>query len=168
MGFQAAIRLADFDLIGNAGLNAPLYIYVSRWFGRRRGSALALISSGSYIAGAVWPTIFERAIAVYGWRTSMIAYAALEVVVISDGSVDRTTEVAAEHGAHVIRLPFNLGIGGAVQTGFRYAWEHGYEVAVRCDGDGQHDPAELPKVLAPVLLMAPALVVPSPQAMLAV
>jgi MFS family permease len=69
-------------LIGNAGLNAPLYIYVSRWFDRRRGSALALISSGSYIAGAVWPTIFERSIAVYGWRTSMMAYAALEVVVI--------------------------------------------------------------------------------------
>jgi hypothetical protein len=75
----------------------------------------------------------------------------LAVVVISDGSSDRTAEVAAEHGAHVIRLPFNLGIGGAVQTGFRYAWERGYELAVRCDGDGQHDPAELPKVLAPVL-----------------
>jgi len=69
-------------LIGNAGLNAPLYIYVSRWFDRRRGSALALISSGSYIAGAVWPTIFERAIAAYGWRHTMLAYAALEIVVI--------------------------------------------------------------------------------------
>ncbi len=77
--------------------------------------------------------------------------AELDVVVISDGSVDRTAEVAAEHGAHVIRLPFNLGIGGAVQTGFRYAWESGYDLAVRCDGDGQHDPAQLPKVLAPVL-----------------
>jgi glycosyltransferase involved in cell wall biosynthesis len=75
----------------------------------------------------------------------------LDVVVISDGSGDRTAEVAAEHGAHVLRLPFNLGIGGAVQTGFRYAWENGYELAVRCDGDGQHDPGELPKVLAPVL-----------------
>jgi glycosyltransferase involved in cell wall biosynthesis len=73
------------------------------------------------------------------------------VVVVSDGSVDRTAEVAAAHGAHVVRLPFNLGIGGAVQTGFRYAWENGYELAVRCDGDGQHDPSELPKVLAPVL-----------------
>ena len=50
------------------------------------------------------------------------AFAAdLEVVVVSDGSVDRTAEVAAEHGAHVVRLPFNLGIGGAVQTGFQYA-----------------------------------------------
>jgi glycosyltransferase involved in cell wall biosynthesis len=75
----------------------------------------------------------------------------LDVVVISDGSADRTAEVAAEHGARVVRLPFNLGIGGAVQTGFRYAYERGYELAVRCDGDGQHDPAELPKVLAPVL-----------------
>ncbi len=69
-------------LIGNAGLNAPLYIYVSRWFDRRRGSALALISSGSYIAGAVWPTIFERAIAAYGWKASMLAYAGFEVAVI--------------------------------------------------------------------------------------
>jgi glycosyltransferase involved in cell wall biosynthesis len=75
----------------------------------------------------------------------------LDVVVVSDGSVDRTAAVAAEHGAHVVRLPFNLGIGGAVQTGFRYAWENGYELAVRCDGDGQHDPTELPKVLEPVL-----------------
>jgi glycosyltransferase involved in cell wall biosynthesis len=75
----------------------------------------------------------------------------LEVVVVSDGSTDRTVEVAAARGAHVIRLPFNLGIGGAVQTGFRYAWEHGYEVAVRVDGDGQHDPSQLDRVLAPVL-----------------
>ena len=47
------------------------------------------------------------------------------------------------HGARVVTLPFNLGIGGAVQTGFRYAAEHGYELAVRVDGDGQHDPSEL-------------------------
>ena len=70
-------------VIGNAGLNAPLYIYVSRWFDRRRGSALAFISSGSYIAGAVWPMIFERAIAAYGWRATMLAYAALVIAVIA-------------------------------------------------------------------------------------
>jgi glycosyltransferase involved in cell wall biosynthesis len=74
-----------------------------------------------------------------------------EIVVIADGSVDRTPEVAAAHGAKVVRLPFNLGIGGAVQTGFRYAHEHGFELAVRVDGDGQHDPQELPAILAPVL-----------------
>jgi glycosyltransferase involved in cell wall biosynthesis len=75
----------------------------------------------------------------------------LDVVVVSDGSIDRTAAVAEARGAHVLALPFNLGIGGAVQTGFRFAWEQGYQLAVRCDGDGQHDPAELPKVLAPVL-----------------
>jgi len=75
----------------------------------------------------------------------------LEVVVISDGSTDRTVEVAAEAGAHVLRLPFNLGIGGAVQTGFQYAWEQGYELAVRLDGDGQHDPSQLAVIVAPVV-----------------
>ena len=59
-----------------------LYIYVSRWFDRRRGSALALISSGSYLAGAVWPPVFERAIANFGWRQTMLWYALAEIVVI--------------------------------------------------------------------------------------
>jgi glycosyltransferase involved in cell wall biosynthesis len=75
----------------------------------------------------------------------------LDVVVVDDGSTDRTAEAARACGASVVRLPFNLGIGGAVQTGFRYAWEHGFDVAVRVDGDGQHDPSELGAVLAPVL-----------------
>jgi glycosyltransferase involved in cell wall biosynthesis len=75
----------------------------------------------------------------------------LDVVVVSDGSHDRTQAVAREAGAKVLQLPFNLGIGGAVQTGFRYAWENGYDLAVRCDGDGQHIPTELPKVIAPVV-----------------
>jgi glycosyltransferase involved in cell wall biosynthesis len=75
----------------------------------------------------------------------------LDVVVVDDGSYDRTAAVAREAGARVVRLPFNLGIGGAVQTGFRYAAEQGYDVAVRVDGDGQHDPAQLDRILAPVL-----------------
>jgi hypothetical protein len=75
----------------------------------------------------------------------------LELVVVSDGSTDRTADVAAAHGAHVVSLPFNLGIGGAVQTGFRFAWEQGYELAVRLDGDGQHDASQLPVVVAPVV-----------------
>jgi len=75
----------------------------------------------------------------------------LDVVVVCDGSVDATAANAEAAGARVLRLPFNLGIGGAVQTGFRYAWEHGYELAVRCDGDGQHVPSELSKVIEPVV-----------------
>ena len=74
-----------------------------------------------------------------------------EIAVVDDGSTDRTAGVAADRDAHVIRLPFNLGIGGAMQTGYRYAFEHGFDVAVQVDGDGQHDPAELPKILEPLL-----------------
>jgi glycosyltransferase involved in cell wall biosynthesis len=77
--------------------------------------------------------------------------AGLDIVVIDDGSIDRTAAVARAAGAHVLRLPFNLGIGGSVQTGFRYAYENGYELAVRVDGDGQHDPSQLGKVIAPVV-----------------
>jgi MFS family permease len=69
-------------LIGLGGINAPLYIYVSRWFDRKRGSALALISSGSYLAGALWPPVFEHAIASVGWRQTMLYYAVAEIVII--------------------------------------------------------------------------------------
>jgi glycosyltransferase involved in cell wall biosynthesis len=75
----------------------------------------------------------------------------LDVVVIDDASHDETALRAREHGARVVTLPFNLGIGGAVQTGFRYAAAHGYELAVRVDGDGQHDPGELGPLVAAVL-----------------
>jgi MFS family permease len=69
-------------LLGNAGLNAPLYVYVSRWFDKRRGSALALIASGQYISGALWPPIFDHAIAAYGWRQTMFVFGLAEMAVI--------------------------------------------------------------------------------------
>ena len=74
----------------------------------------------------------------------------IHVVVVDDASDDDTSAVAQRHGATVLPLLFNVGIGGAVQTGFRYALEQDYDVAVRLDGDGQHDAAELPKLLAPL------------------
>jgi glycosyltransferase involved in cell wall biosynthesis len=74
----------------------------------------------------------------------------IETLVIDDGSTDRTSAVAKEHGARVVRLPFNLGIGGAMQTGFRYAHAERFDVAIQVDGDGQHDAAELGKLLAPL------------------
>ncbi len=69
---------------------------------------------------------------------------------VDDASSDATADVAETHGATVLRLPFNVGIGGAVQTGFRFARDEGYEVAVRLDGDGQHDASELGALLAPI------------------
>jgi glycosyltransferase involved in cell wall biosynthesis len=69
-----------------------------------------------------------------------------DVVVVDDGSTDRTRERAEEAGATVIQHAFNLGIGGAVQSGFQYAMRGGYDVACQVDGDGQHDPAYLPRL----------------------
>jgi len=69
-------------LLGNAGINAPLYVYISRWFDRRRGTALALIASGPQLAGLIWPMIFERMIAVSDWRYTMLIYAAVQIVVV--------------------------------------------------------------------------------------
>ena len=69
-------------LFGNACINAPLYVHVARWFDRRRGSAVALISSGQYLAGTVWPVFFATGIAALGWRGMMLGYAVFVVVMI--------------------------------------------------------------------------------------
>ena len=74
-----------------------------------------------------------------------------DIVVIDDGSTDDTARLAERAGARVVRLPYNLGIGGAVQTGFKYAWERGFDIAVQVDGDGQHDAHEIPKLLGPLI-----------------
>lgn len=69
-------------LLGNSCQFAPLVVYVSRWFDRRRGSALALIASGQYIAGIIWPTLFQRGIATLGYRETMLVFALVEVAAI--------------------------------------------------------------------------------------
>ena len=74
-----------------------------------------------------------------------------EIIVVDDGSTDSTAALAEAAGALVVRLPFNLGIGGAVQTGLQYAREHRFDVAVQVDADGQHDPSQLPRILAPIV-----------------
>ncbi len=74
-----------------------------------------------------------------------------DVVVINDASTDRTADaVKSKDGVKLIDLPINLGIGGAVQTGFRYALKGGYDVAVQIDGDGQHRASEAEKLITPV------------------
>jgi glycosyltransferase involved in cell wall biosynthesis len=74
----------------------------------------------------------------------------LDVCVVDDGSSDETAAVARSLGWTVLRLPMNLGIGGAVQAGYLWAFEHGHDVAVQIDGDAQHDPAYLESLLAPL------------------
>jgi glycosyltransferase involved in cell wall biosynthesis len=70
------------------------------------------------------------------------------VLVVDDGSADGTTGIAQAAGAAVATLPFNLGVGGAMRTGFRYALEHGFDAVVQVDADGQHDPVSVPALVA--------------------
>jgi glycosyltransferase involved in cell wall biosynthesis len=71
----------------------------------------------------------------------------VDVLVVDDGSSDATSAVALAAGALVATLPYNLGVGGAMRTGYRYACDHGYEVAIQVDADGQHDPRYVPKLV---------------------
>lgn len=70
-----------------------------------------------------------------------------DVLVVNDGSTDSTAAVASEAGATVLQLPFNLGVGGAMRAGFKYAVRMGYDTVIQVDADGQHDPADIRRVL---------------------
>ncbi|KHF35107.1 Undecaprenyl-phosphate mannosyltransferase [Paenibacillus sp. P1XP2] len=75
----------------------------------------------------------------------------IEMVIINDCSSDSTALLCNKLGVEVVNLPCNLGIGGAVQTGYKYALAHGYDIAVQVDGDGQHNPEYLSKLIQPIL-----------------
>jgi MFS family permease len=116
-------------LLGNAAIHAPLYVYVTRWFEARRGTALALIASGQYVAGAVWPPIFERAVAAYGWRQCMVGFGifvaavAIPLAALFLSSPPELTEAkpsapgAAGKGT-VLNLPPNLVFGMLAAASF--------------------------------------------------
>jgi glycosyltransferase involved in cell wall biosynthesis len=74
----------------------------------------------------------------------------LDIVIVNDCSLDSTREVVMKRDCVLLDLPVNLGIGGAVQCGFRYAFNNGYDVAIQLDGDGQHPAGEIPKLLQPM------------------
>lgn len=78
-------------------------------------------------------------------------FSGADIIVISDGSTDNTSAEAKGAGADVIELPFNLGYGAALQTGFKHALNKGYEYAVQMDADGQHDPSSIKTLIEPVL-----------------
>ncbi len=80
-------------------------------------------------------------------QTCKIHDTLIRMVVVDDGSSDQTAQVARMHGAYVVRHPFNLGIGATVQTGFRFALSHGADWVIQIDGDGQHMPSEITRLL---------------------
>ncbi|MCY9664834.1 glycosyltransferase family 2 protein [Paenibacillus alginolyticus] len=84
-----------------------------------------------------------------------------DIVVINDCSTDNTSEIAKKHGVIVIDLPCNLGIGGAVQTGYLYARNNNYDVAIQVDGDGQHNPEYIENLIAPIINRSANLVIGS-------
>jgi MFS family permease len=109
-------------LLGAAGMFAPLMTYVSRWFDRRRGTAIALISAGQYVAGALWPALFQFGINTIGWRHTMLAYAVFVVVVIlplaaiylrppPDAAALGSMYAGPRVGEPVLGLPPNLVLG---------------------------------------------------------
>jgi glycosyltransferase involved in cell wall biosynthesis len=71
----------------------------------------------------------------------------VDVLVVDDGSTDDTARLAAAAGAIVARLPYNLGVGGAMRLGYRYGHDHDYDVVIQVDADGQHDPRYVPKLV---------------------
>ncbi|WP_228484525.1 glycosyltransferase family 2 protein [Microbacterium cremeum] len=81
-------------------------------------------------------------------REILATRAGYDVIVVDDGSTDATAEVARAAGATVMSLPFNMGVGGAMKTGFTYARRHGYTRAVQVDADGQHNPVDIARVVA--------------------
>ena len=93
---------------------------------------------------------FNEADSVASVVAEILSLGFVDVLVVNDGSEDDTSGIARRAGARVLDLPFNLGIGGAVQSGYLFALRKGYDVAVQVDGDGQHDATEIPKLLEPL------------------
>lgn len=78
-------------------------------------------------------------------------YSQYDYLIVNDCSKDETEKICRENGYNFISLPINLGIGGGVQAGYQYAFKNGYDIAIQHDGDGQHDPAYIEKVIQPIL-----------------
>jgi MFS family permease len=114
--------------LGNGALYAPLMVYVSRWFDRRRGTALALIASGQYIAGMFWPTVLEVGMKRYGWQTTMLAYAVVVLALLPllallhpappEPVIGRVPSGPLKPGASVLGLPSNTVMALLCVAGF--------------------------------------------------
>ena len=97
------------------------------------------------------PAYNEEQLIVSVAEQAKSSYPNLDALVINDKSTDRTEQVLREHRVNHISLPTNLGIGGAVQTGFMYARDYDYDIAIQVDGDGQHPPEQIPTLIDTLL-----------------
>ena len=104
-----------------------------------------MVQSRSYLA--VVPAYNESSTVAHVVDSVRTGAPDFDLLIVDDGSTDETADLGEQCGARVLRLPFNLGIGGAVQAGFIYAREHGYDYVAQIDADGQHDPRELRKLV---------------------
>ena len=114
--------------LGNGAIYAPLIVYVSRWFDRRRGTAIALISSGQYIAGMIWPSLIGYGIARYGWQTAMLAYGGVVLALIlpmlallrpaPEPVVRSVGQAGLQPGGRVLGLAPNVTMGLICLAGF--------------------------------------------------
>lgn len=106
---------------------------------------------GTAVVGVVMPAHNEEA-TLPGVLTSLLAYVPADrIVVVNDGSSDATGAVAAAYGVRVATCPINLGVGGAIRVGLRLLLRDNVELVVQMDADGQHDPADIPALLSPVI-----------------
>ena len=106
----------------------------------RKENNFAVIIPAFNEAGRIAPTI-----------AGICKFTDADIIVVSDGSTDNTVNEASEAGATVVELPFNLGYGAALQTGFKHALKMGYRFAVQMDADGQHDPSAIQSLIEPVI-----------------
>ncbi|HEX3884530.1 MAG TPA: MFS transporter [Stellaceae bacterium] len=115
-------------LLGNGAMFPPLMVYVSRWFEARRGTALALISSGQYVAGMVWPTVFEHGLRRFGWQETMVGFAAIIIVAVPlialylqpapEAQASGSVAGRSAHSRRVLGLPANLVMVMLCAAGF--------------------------------------------------